>query len=699
MDHASVDFYQFQTIVSFTGIFIFGAITFLKSPGNRLNIAAAAFFICVSLWQLDLFIIRGAQSLEAANLSSRIFRPALIFVPVTLLSFAILLTKSRGKILLLEKIMYLTGVLGTVMCFTGIGFKPMVYKHGIGYTAQADLIYILIIITIASSLCGVFFALLRKYFSKDILSQEKKQLQYLMLGVTAGFVGAVINLLNIFGLKIFPIAGFLILVFFALIAYSVLTYDLMNIKELFQKTLMYILTAAIIVVIYSILNQMVFEHIGNNWYKTVLFSICTLFIVLGFEPTLKILDRITRKAFFISNYDFQVLLQHVLFRIRFLKDFEEIFAVASANVVNILKLKNSMFFFWDTCRECFVLYAARKDEEVCLSVRHPLFAYLSLKKELIYYKKLKDDMAYDMTLSKNYRELDVLEMTQLLKKYDAEICVPVLMNGEVKGIWIIGEKTSKAIFTREEINWIKNIAAQISIIIENITLYSQLLKSERFAMLGKMSAAVAHEIRNPLTGLNGFVQMINADRGNSEALNKFLKIAPGEFKRLGKLTDNLLALSRTTALRQEEKDLTKIIDETLELTSHLLRDRNISIVVNYLPVPKVSVETEQIKQLVLNIIINASQAMEKGGSLDITVNEGEISDKNYVIAAFSDSGPGINEGILGRIFEPFFTTKAEGTGLGLAISRNIMEAHGGLISAENNMVRGCTVRLFFPVSE
>ena len=107
MDHASVDFYQIQTIVSFTGIFIFGAITFLKSPGNRLNIAAAAFFVCVSMWQLDLFIMRGVRPPELADFTSRMLRPFLIFVPVTLLSFAILLTKSRGKVLALEKIVEL----------------------------------------------------------------------------------------------------------------------------------------------------------------------------------------------------------------------------------------------------------------------------------------------------------------------------------------------------------------------------------------------------------------------------------------------------------------------------------------------------------------------------------------------------------------------------------------------------------------
>ncbi len=697
MNQPGIDFYQVQTIISFAGIFILAVITLLKAPGNRLNISAAVFFILVSLWQLDLFIIRGAPSPEVAGITSRTLRPALFFLTPALLSFAILLTKTGGKILYLEKALYITAAAGTLMCVTGFGFKPMIYKPGIGYDAQADLTYLLIIINTAVSVTAAFTVLLRKFFSGDILPMEKKQLQYLMLGVAIGLLGALTNILNIYGVKVFPMAGFLVLVFFALMSYSILAHDLMNIRELFQKTLIYAITSGLIVLIYFIMNALVFSALGDSVYKTFLFFLCTLFIVIGFEPTLKALDKVTRKAFFISSYDYQALLQQVLFKIRFLKDFGEIFTVAGNYVANVLQLENSAFFFWETGRDSFLKYPAGGPPEAPLPINHPLIAYMDIKRDIIYFKKMQDDLAYNAAPRGDYSGIDMPEIVRLLKKYSAEICVPVLINGEVKGIWVIGKKTSKATLLREEVNWIKNIAAQISVILENIILYSQLLKSERYAILGRMSAAVAHEIRNPLTGLNGFVQMVNADRGNADVLDKFLSIAPGEFKRLERLTDNLLALSRTTTVRQEPKDLSKIIDETLDFTSHILRDLNIRVSVNYFPVPKISVETEQIKQLALNIIMNACQAINKDGALDITVSEGRISGRRYVIGEFSDSGPGIDREIYDRVFEPFFTTKAEGTGLGLAISKNIMEAHGGLITLENKEGSGCVVSIFFPI--
>jgi len=133
---------------------------------------------------------------------------------------------------------------------------------------------------------------------------------------------------------------------------------------------------------------------------------------------------------------------------------------------------------------------------VCISEKHPLIRYFGNKKEIVYYKKLQDDLTYYSIQRKEYADIDIAEILYLLKKYDAELCVPLSIGGEVKGIWIISEKLSKAIFSREETNWISNIAAQVSTVVENILLYEQLLHSERLAMLGQMSAAVAHEIRN-----------------------------------------------------------------------------------------------------------------------------------------------------------------------------------------------------------
>jgi signal transduction histidine kinase len=691
-----MDAYQIQTIISFLGIMALGILTVIKEPGNRLNISVAFFYIAVALWQLDLFFIKGAFSAEQANSVSRILRPAMLLMPVAFLRFSILLTKTGGRALLLERVMAIYAGILVVLNSLGFGVKGFVFKEGMGYVASPDLIYRLYMLLVAVNMLTGFYLMLKKYYSKDCLAAEKTQIQYMVLGIGIGFTGALTNILNIFGFNfIYPVAGFCVLVFFCLTTYAILSNDMLNVRELLQKAIAYAFTAAIAAVIYGIYFYMLYAGITPGVFRVTSFFIITLMIILAIDPTFKMLDRMTRKAFFISNYDFQVLLQNVLIEIGLIKEYGPLFERTITNAVKVLKLKSSVMFFYDNEKKCFVLYSPRRNENVCIAEKHPIFEYVGARKDAVAYKKIVDDVTYYYRPKKEYININIDEVLSLLREYGAEICIPLMMGGEIKGLWIIGAKANNSVFQREEVSWLKNIAVQLSVIAENIMLYDKLINSERLAMLGKMSAAVAHEIRNPLTGLDGFVQMVRADRGNKAAMDRFLDIAPEEFRRLEKLTDNLLALSHTSALKIEELDLVKLLDNVNDLMEHTFRTKNIKVIKNYSGALPVKADVKQIRQVVLNIIMNSIQAMEKGGTLGISCAVKEVYGKNYSTLYFWDSGPGFDEKTLGKIFEPFFTTKADGTGLGLAISKNIMEAHGGFIRAGNSG-SGAVVEMFFP---
>jgi signal transduction histidine kinase len=691
-----MDAYQFQTIISFLGIMALGILTVIKEPGNRLNVSAASFYIAVALWQLDLFFIKGAVSAEAANLTSRILRPAMLLMPVAFLRFSVLFTKTSGRVFVLERVMAVYAALLVALNTLGIGVRSFIYKTGMGYVASPDMIYRLYLLLVAVNMLGGFYLMFRKYYSKDCLAAEKTQIQYLVIGIGFGFVGALTNIMNIFGFNfIYPVAGFCVLVFFCLMTYAILSHDVLNVRELLQKTIAYAFTAAIVVAIYVIFYFTLFPRITPGVLRITAFFVLTLLIIIAIDPTFRLLDKLTRKAFFISNYDFQVLLQNVLIEIGLIKEYEPLFERTITNAVKVLKLKNSVMFFYDHEKKCFVLYSPRRDENVCIEENHPVFGYFGARKEAVTYKKIVDDITYYYRPREEYRNINVEAVLSFLKGYGAEICIPVIMNGEINGLWIIGGKKNNSVFQREEISWLKNIAVQVSVIAENIMLYDKLINSERLAMLGKMSAAVAHEIRNPLTGLNGFVQLVRSDRGNKAAMDRFLDIAPDEFKRLEKLTDNLLALSHVSALRIEEVDLVKLLDNVYDLMEHTFKIKNIRVVKNYKIPITVKADVKQIRQVVLNIVMNAVQAMEAGGTLEISSGAEQVYGKNYTAVYFTDSGAGFDEKLLDRLFEPFFTTKADGTGLGLAISKNIMEAHGGFIRIKNTGT-GARAELLFP---
>ena len=133
-------------------------------------------------------------------------------------------------------------------------------------------------------------------------------------------------------------------------------------------------------------------------------------------------------------------------------------------------MKNSVIFFWDTDKKCYVLYEKSKDSSICLQETHPLIKYFRTRRETVFYKKLHDDLVYYYVMKDEYKDVDIKEMLHLLKRFDAELCVPIIMSGDVKGIWIVGEKISKEALQKQERKWIENVAAQETVKVENISM-------------------------------------------------------------------------------------------------------------------------------------------------------------------------------------------------------------------------------------
>ena len=233
--------------------------------------------------------------------------------------------------------------------------------------------------------------------------------------------------------------------------------------------------------------------------------------------------------------------------------------------------------------------------------------------------------------------------------------------------------------------------------IENIVLYGQLVHSERLVMLGEMAAAVAHEIRNPLTGLSSFIQMMNEGKGQKEKfMDRFLKIAPPEFKRLERLTDNLLALSHNTRLKLARLNLNVLVKETNELLAHVLKKNKVEVEEYFESIQDITADREQLQQVLMNLIVNAVQAMPSGGNIIFRTGQVKKGQFEGVFLSVKDNGTGMPPDIKGKIFDPFFTTKADGTGLGLAISANIIDAHGGSIVVDTAEGMGSEFILNFP---
>lgn len=229
---------------------------------------------------------------------------------------------------------------------------------------------------------------------------------------------------------------------------------------------------------------------------------------------------------------------------------------------------------------------------------------------------------------------------------------------------------------------------------ERKQLEDQVTRAERLATLGELAAGVAHEIRNPLTGLKGFLQYFQT-AGTEEERQKYLPMLLREVDRMNKIIEGLLYFARPCQAALAPTDLGRVIHDTLVLIRSRAEHQGIIFAVN-LPddLPQVELDEEQYKQVFLNLVINSVQAMEQAGT--VCVSGKYIHKTDVVELSFADNGPGIAEHIKKKVFDPFFTTKKTGTGLGLSVVQRLVTAQGGNVILEDNPGGGTIVRLLIP---
>jgi two-component system NtrC family sensor kinase len=228
---------------------------------------------------------------------------------------------------------------------------------------------------------------------------------------------------------------------------------------------------------------------------------------------------------------------------------------------------------------------------------------------------------------------------------------------------------------------------------------SELLQSEKLAALGEMSAGIAHEINNPLTGILMFASLLNDDPRLDPGLKKDLTTILRETKRCAEIVRGLLEFSRKSMPRKSCASINTLLDKTLALVENQAFFFNIEVQRNYdLSLPGILLDPNQIEQVFMNIILNAAQAMPEGGTL--TLETGIRERGQWVFTRIGDNGCGISPEHLEKIFDPFFSTKgAQGTGLGLSVSYGIVENHGGQIEVESSQgeSRGTVFTILLPL--
>jgi signal transduction histidine kinase len=275
-------------------------------------------------------------------------------------------------------------------------------------------------------------------------------------------------------------------------------------------------------------------------------------------------------------------------------------------------------------------------------------------------------------------------------------------SGHLYGFLSVRDDRLRDAFSREEVQLLVGLATQVAVTVENSQLYQQMKEKDRLAALGEMAAGLAHEIRNPLGSIKASAQYLSETSDQPEGRGEFLDIIVDEVDRLNRVVSSFLDYARPAHTDPEPIDVNATVQLTLQFLRPECDSADVGLHVTMHPeLPKVRIDIEHLRQVLINLVQNAMQAMTSGGDIYV---ETRIQDRfrigggarPWVHLSVRDTGPGIAPGLLANLFVPFVTTKQQGTGLGLAISQRIVSETGGRIDVRSRQGVGTTFVVLLP---
>jgi signal transduction histidine kinase len=276
-------------------------------------------------------------------------------------------------------------------------------------------------------------------------------------------------------------------------------------------------------------------------------------------------------------------------------------------------------------------------------------------------------------------------------------------SGELAGLLVIADDRVHDAYSHDEVTLLEGLAAQIGVVIQNSLVYQRMQERDRLAAIGQMAARLAHEVKNPLGAIKGAAQLlaepspggIDIDPSSRE----FLGIILEEVDRLDRVVGSVLDYARPTKGNPAAVDVNGIVRRTVQILSSD-RDDEVALELELADeLPRIRIDAEQLRQVLMNLVRNATQAMNGRGKVVVGTRARGLPDPKWVELRVTDSGPGISQKVLKNLFVPFYTTKNQGTGLGLAISQRLVQSAGGVIEVNTHEGAGTTFTVVLPASD
>jgi signal transduction histidine kinase len=486
--------------------------------------------------------------------------------------------------------------------------------------------------------------------------------------------------------------------------YSIIKHRLMDINLVVKKGTTYFLLIVCLFLPAALLlvyvQHLYFHQI--SYYFSIIVLLIVFILTVVYDKVRVGTEKAVEQLLFRNRYDYRETLGEFSKAMVSILDLQSLSKKIIETITNTMGVEKASLFLMNEEKGGYYLLESKKvDVKLSpsgLAKGDPLPRYLQKMQEVL----LREEL-----VTKGHPQ-KLNPVLQSMSRLEAEVCIPLVSKGSLIGMINLSHRFANEIYSREDIELLSMLGNQTSIAIENAKLYEDLKRSksyirraDRLASLGTLTAGLAHEIRNPLVAIKTLIQLLPDRLEDEEFRNHFLQIASGEVDRISSLVNELLEFARPSEPKLETENINSILDGMLLLVSTETKKKFIQIVKEYShDVPPVTVDREQIKQVFLNVLLNALDATPENGMITVkTRSFSKTGGEHYVQVEFTDTGCGIPSEYLEDIFTPFFTTKMKGSGLGLSISSQIIQDHKGYIDVESHVNKGSTFFINLPITQ
>ena len=683
----------------------FGYFVYLKGTTPRLNRLWFVFASSVAVWGFGgMWIGLARDEVEALWAWQVAYACGVAWIPVFFYHFVcVFIGRYRKPLLLLT---YAIGMGFAPLCFTDLMFPGVRLAFSSFYYGVPGRLFPLFFIWWVGTVAYAHLELLKEH--NRVSGQKRDQIRYFFLATAIGYTGGSLDYLPIFGIDLYPYGNFAIVVYPAIMTYAILKYRLMDVTVAMVKGLTFLLLTIIVALpSYPLLLMLQNAYFGTVSATFSLAMVCLFAVVFWVVSWLKVETQgAIVRTLFKARHDMYETLSAFSQALVTILDLRSLTEEIVRTLTNVIGIKTVSLYLFDQEKDVYVLVAKHGlgTDQVSTMKRaagEGLPYHLEYSRAILVREELEKADAPETRAIVN-----------TLAELHSEVCIPLVNKDRLIGFCNLGARRDAGMYSAEDLNLLTTLARNAAIALDNARLYEDLRRSQilmqrtdRLRSLETVAGGFAHEVRNPLTSIKTFVQLAPMRTDDQEFMGAFSKVVAEDVSRIERLIQEILDYARYMEPRFAEEDLNDVVASCLYFVE-VKADSKAIVMEKRLAgdLPAVSLDRQQIKQVLLNLLLNAMEAMGDGGGR-LTVRTHRLVKPNgdvWVQIEVADTGSGIAAKDLEHIFDPFYTTKhesgeREGTGLGLSIVHQIIQEHHGYIEVESTVGQGTTFFVNLPI--